>query len=472
MPLNPNGKIDKPALPFPDTAQAASAVSKPCGTPSPAIKRNHTEETMQNIWASMLPNAPRPIPLHESFFDLGGHSILATRLIFEIRKVFVVNAPLGLVFDQPTIGGLAAEVDALRNIDLGLVYKSIDSSRPAAAPGVDDAKKSTTALVEYGQDYVNLLPRLRDSYPALAADFASYPLTIFLTGATGFLGAFVLRDLLSRQIEVKKVICLVRASDVEQGTRRLRKGSTDRGVWDEQWIKCHKLEIITGDLSQELFGLGHDQWARVAREADIILHNGALVKHLFLIGSYRDPNNWFPQVHWVYPDEKLRSANVLATLTAVELASTARQKALVFVSSTSAIDTEHYVQLSDSLSQGQSDYEGVPESDDLEGARATLKTGYGQTKWVSEKFLFEAGKRGLRGHIIRPGYVVGDSDSAGGSHARCQVRHWFLFLLVQLRIQTTSSGAWSKAVSSLGWYRISTTLSTWFLSTTLQNVSP
>jgi L-2-aminoadipate reductase len=117
----------------------------------------------------------------------------------------------------------------------------------------------------------------------------------------------------------------------------------------------------------------------------------------------------------VYPYEKLRSANVLSTLTAVELASTSKQKLVIFVSSTSAIDTEHYVQLSDSLSHGQSDYKGVPESDDLEGARATLKTGYGQTKWVSEKLLTEAGMRGLRGHIIRPGYVVGDSTSAGTS---------------------------------------------------------
>jgi L-aminoadipate-semialdehyde dehydrogenase len=118
------------------------------------------------------------------------------------------------------------------------------------------------------------------------------------------------------------------------------------------------------------------------------------------------------QVHWVYPYEKLRSANVISTLTAIELASTGKQKAFVFVSSTSAIDTEHYVELSESLVHN-SQYTGVPESDNLEGAKATLKTGYGQTKWVSEKLLFEAGRRGLRGHIVRPGYVVGDSRTAG-----------------------------------------------------------
>jgi L-aminoadipate-semialdehyde dehydrogenase len=77
------------------------------------------------------------------------------------------------------------------------------------------------------------------------------------------------------------------------------------------------------------------------------------------------------------------------------------------------MDTEHYVQLSDSLLNNNSGYKGIPESDDLEGARSSLKTGYGQSKWVSEKLLLEAGRRGLRGHILRPGYVVGDSRSAG-----------------------------------------------------------
>ena len=119
------------------------------------------------------------------------------------------------------------------------------------------------------------------------------------------------------------------------------------------------------------------------------------------------------QVHWVYPYEKLRSANVLGTLTAIDLASAGKQKLFVFVSSTSALDTPHYSQLSDSLSNNPEGLIGVPESDDLEGARFSLKSGYGQSKWVSEKLLFEAGRRGLRGHVLRPGYVVGDSESAG-----------------------------------------------------------
>lgn len=106
---------------------------------------------------------------------------------------------------------------------------------------------------------------------------------------------------------------------------------------------------------------------------------------------------------------------MLGTLTAVELAAVGKPKSLVFVSSTSAIDVDYYVRLSDSLSGEPDGKRGVPESDDLEGAKSTLKTGYGQTKWVSERLLFEAGRRGLRGHIVRPGYVVGDSMTGGES---------------------------------------------------------
>lgn len=262
MPLNPNGKIDKPALPFPDFRERAD-------TKLLRVAREATpsEKVIEGIWADLLPNAPSPIPLDESFFDLGGHSILATRLIFEIRKTFVANVPLGIVFHHPTIKELAAEVDALRAAEEG-------------SSAVAEATKTIVAASEYEQDYVRLREKLRDSYPPLAPDFADRPLTVFLTGATGFLGAFILHDLLTKQSAVKKVICLVRAPDAEQALLRLKEGASDRGVWNEEWTKEGTLEVVPGDLSQELYGLGEDTWVRISEEADVVLHNGALVSPL------------------------------------------------------------------------------------------------------------------------------------------------------------------------------------------------
>ena len=264
MPLNPNGKIDKPALPFPDTAQVAPAEPTRAGEATP------TEEAIRTIWARILPNAPSHLPLDESFFDLGGHSILATRLIFEVRKAFLVEAPLGLIFDKPTIAALADAVERMRNADLGLAGRQTPPSLTAAPAEV--AKKA-----EYGQDFEQLVKQLQPEYPGVPADYANRPLTVFLTGATGFLGAFILRDLLQRTERVRKVICRVRAADDAKAVGRLREGAEGRGVWDEAWLASGRLEAVQGDLDKPRFGMDGGAWMRVAGEADAIIHNGALV---------------------------------------------------------------------------------------------------------------------------------------------------------------------------------------------------
>ncbi|KAF8756534.1 alpha-aminoadipate reductase Lys1p [Rhizoctonia solani] len=356
-------KIDKPALPFPDTVEAAATRSTGKNKLSP------TEAKLQSIWKSLLPSAPSSIPLEENFFDIGGHSILATRLVFEIRKQFVVPAPLGLVFDKPTIRGLATEIDLLRGEDFGLAKDKIQVAKEA--PITEEP-----AAVNYAADLDILVPTLKDKYAPLPDTFSSGAVTVFLTGGTGFLGSFILRDLLSRTDRVKKVICHVRANNAVAAADRLKQSMTDRDIWNEDWVTQGRLEPFPATSTQE---------------ADAVVHNGAMV-------------------HWVYPYPKLRAANVSSTLSVIELASTGKAKMVSFVSSTSALDTEHYVRLSDStIAAGGL---GVLESDDLEGARTGLQTGYGQTKWVSEKVLMEAARRGLSCRIVRPGYVVGDSKFA------------------------------------------------------------
>lgn len=115
-----------------------------------------------------------------------------------------------------------------------------------------------------------------------------------------------------------------------------------------------------------------------------------------------------------YPYSKLKAPNVQGTIDALELCSIGRAKAFVFISSTSVLDNEYYVQLSDRLcSEGKL---GIAESDTLEGSGTDLGKshhmswkpcltevgiGYGQVKWVSEYLTREAGRRGLRGAIVR-----------------------------------------------------------------------
>ncbi|KAG0149583.1 hypothetical protein CROQUDRAFT_88921 [Cronartium quercuum f. sp. fusiforme G11] len=377
MPLNPNGKIDKPALPFPDTArQVTSSHIKP--KPSSCSDLTPTQSTIQSIWQSLLPNniySTSVIPVDESFFDLGGHSILATRLVFEIRRMMAVNAPLGLVFEHPTIGGLAHQVDLLKNADFGI------------AKDDEEKAKSDPATFDYAADGRALIKTLKLKFSKPSSTDIT-PKTVFLTGATGFLGAFILRALLGRPTQIGKVVCHLRAKTREAGLARLREACESRGFWEEAWVMEGRVEVVLGDLESRQIGLTDSVWAELSERVDVVVHNGALV-------------------HWVYPYSKLRSANVLGTLALLEFVSTGKPKMLTFVSSTAVLEKAHYVDLSDVLIQRGG--RGVPETDDLEAGATGLTTGYGQTKWVSERLIMEAGRRGLCGSIIRPAYIVGDS---------------------------------------------------------------
>jgi len=400
MPLNPNGKIDKPALPFPDTALAAAAAVP--SKPGKAINLTPTEQKIHDIWARLLPSASPSIPTDESFFDLGGHSILATRLIFEIRKVLVTNAPLGLVFSHPTIAGLARAIDELGGSDFGIANGNQDSANVSSGNGKlappGGSKPSSNGIPtsandaanDYAADEKKLISTLPESFKAPQSLPAQS--TVFLTGATGFLGAFILYDLLSRPEKVNKVICHVRAKDRESALQRLRDGCEGRGVWSDDWLSQSRLEVVVGDLESPKLGLSDQDWDKVSQEADAIMHNGAVV-------------------HWVYPYSKLRAANVTATMDVISLSQVGKPKPITFISTTAVFETpNYYLNLSDAMiARGGL---GVPESDPLDGSLTGMATGYGQSKWVAERILMECSRRGLRASIVRPSYVLGDSKSA------------------------------------------------------------
>lgn len=295
MPLNPNGKIDKPKLPFPDTVQAnigRSSITQ-IDTLTP------TQRTLSGIWAKLLPSAPNPIPLEENFFDIGGHSILATRLIFEVRKTFVIEAPLNLIFDQPTIKGLALAIDAQRNDDLGF------SSTEPVPPPADSTLRND---IQYADDFETLCSSLQSTYSPVVPIEGGKGLTVFLTGGTGFLGSFILAHLLSLEV-VSKVICLVRGKNEEDALERLRSSAADRGVWQDIWLEKQRVSVVTGDLGETRFGLSEDLWNGLCDSVDAVVHNGALVSPFRLgaafhslnqIGSLGFPifqTSW-PQCHW------------------------------------------------------------------------------------------------------------------------------------------------------------------------------
>ena len=380
MPLNPNGKIDKPALPFPDTAELSAAAPRRRSSAMQAL--SETEQALSQIWAKLIPNVTaRMIGQDDSFFDLGGHSILAQQMFFDLRRKWRgIDISMNAIFRSPTLKGFAGEIDRLLNIESFATSDDPDKTGAAQASNQPDD--------EYSKDARQLVNELPKTFPTRTdAMLASEP-TIFLTGATGFLGAHILRDLLTRKSPEAKVVALVRAKSGEQALERIRSTCRAYGFWDETWTS--KLQALCGDLGKPQFGLSQTVWDGLTESVDAVIHNGALV-------------------HWVYPYATLKPANVMGTIDALKLCGSGKAKQFAFVSSTSALDKDHYVQESErSLAAGGN---GISEDDDLEGSAVGLGTGYGQSKWAGEYLVKEAGRRGLTGTIIRSGYVLGDSTT-------------------------------------------------------------
>ena len=101
LPLTPSGKLDRRALPAPDS-------ERPGEEDSYVAPRTPIEEVLTGIWCEIL--GLKQVGIHDNFFELGGHSLLATQVMSRLRKVFEIEIPLRTLFESPTVEKLAVSL--------------------------------------------------------------------------------------------------------------------------------------------------------------------------------------------------------------------------------------------------------------------------------------------------------------------------------------------------------------------------
>ncbi|QRF31060.1 non-ribosomal peptide synthetase [Bacillus safensis] len=343
IPITPNGKLNKKALPLPREIEKTFINGY---TPP----RNNKEKVILHHWKDVL--GENKISIYDDFFEIGGHSLSANKLIFKLREEFNIHIPLRILFEYPTIAGMAENIESLNVI------------------GEEELEKHQ---LEYLLNEVSLDSSIQPTEPFENKD-TSYIDNVFLTGATGFLGAFLLRDLL--KMSSTKIYCLVRANSTESGFLRIQNALKKYEIWNEKFKD--RIIPIVGDLSRPLFGLTEEKFLKLASDISVIYHNGALV-------------------NFIYPYDALKKSNVLGTEEILRLACLKKIKPVHFIS------TIYVFSNSEEGSTKFINEEHMPTPEHLGGS-----IGYTESKWVAENIIQIARKRGIPVSIYRCGRLTGD----------------------------------------------------------------
>ncbi|HEY6311229.1 MAG TPA: thioester reductase domain-containing protein, partial [Streptosporangiaceae bacterium] len=291
----------------------------------------------------------------DSFFDLGGHSMLVTRLVWLISQRLRVLLPVRAVFERNTVAGLASLLEAS------------EGSEPAIT------------IADLMAD-VTLDPAITTEGRKPPVPNGAGPDGILLTGATGFFGSFILREALNRT--TARVFCLVRAADSARAMDRLRQSLERYGLWEPKLQD--RIVPVPGDLAEPMLGLDSDRFDELAEQVQVIYHNGARVNHL---ESYA----------------QLRKANVTGVQEIYRLAARHQVKPVHLVSSSSTIVA------------GRGDPDVLPE-DWVSDPALLGPSGYARSKWVAEGISRIAQARGIPTAIYRPTRISGHSVTGAAGY--------------------------------------------------------
>jgi len=310
--------------------------------------------------AELLHISAEEIDVTQPLDSYGLDSTQAMVMITKLQKMLGFELSPMLLWHYPTIEALAERL-----------AEQAEESQQTTKPLIDTNNTPNLAAEAVLDETIR--PQ------STSFKFNPNPQNIFLTGGTGFLGAFLIHELL--QQTDADIYCLVRATDATSGKEKLKKNLQTYNIWNEEFSP--RIIPIVGDLSQPQLGISTEGFDMLATNIDAIYHSAAML-------------------NYVFPYSALKTANVLGTQEILRLACKIKVKPLHYVSSVAVFESPYYAGKIVTEEDSFDHWEGI-------------FLGYSQTKWVAEKLVKIASQRGLPITIYRPPLISGHSQTGVGN---------------------------------------------------------
>ncbi|HVJ50107.1 amino acid adenylation domain-containing protein [Desulfitobacterium sp.] len=330
IPLTPNGKIDRHALPDPseiDFGQTAHSYLAP---------RNDLEQKLAMLWAEAL--EVERVGIDDNLFALGGDSLTILEIMSgALAYEWKLNAQD--FYESPTIRLLASKITG-RNQE-------------------NDRNEDEIYIAS------RIIPKEIKMEPV-------DPGNVLLTGATGFLGNHLLKELLTQTDNI--IYCLVRGDQAtEKLVELLQFNFSSLPITLE-----NRIVVVNGDISLKQFGLNDNEYNNLAQKVQTVIHSGALVKHY---GDYRE----------------FEKTNVQGTCEVIRFC-------LKFDKKLNHIST---ISVSGDFLVDPVKMDTVFSENDFYVGQDYKANVYIRSKFVAEQYILRAEANGLKAAIFRVGVVTG-----------------------------------------------------------------
>ncbi len=342
LPINQQtGKLERKALPPLRRGGPALKERTALAERATAAERRNA---LRVLWAEALEVDSNSLEDDWDFFDLGGHSLAGLALTLDMEETFGIELSGAEVYEYPTVGELA---QFLEHRGQNMTTKEM--------------------LAEDSALDANISPK--GNAPKTRLSEAS---SIFFTGSTGFLGAFLLDELLRNTGQDTRFYCLVRDRTDGRGESANRVLETLKFYGLPGQSAADRIIPVPGDLTLPHMGLDDDRFRELAETIDLIFHCAA-------------------SVNYVYPYSVAKPHTVGGTLEVLKFACSGTPKPMQYISSNGVFpggDDTPYL-----------------ENNEIDDFLDRMEGGYNQAKWVAERLVWSAVSRGLPVCLYRPGNI-------------------------------------------------------------------